>query len=279
MKGQAIKLNKNYIVVESWMTQELGLSGNELLMYAIIYGFSQAKNQICSCGDEYFASWLNLELRSIIRIKNRLKARGLIERIDDITVSNGGAMQDNRRAGYRAIRPQIGDKMSCNLGDNMSPNPSEIGDNLSCNSGKKGDKMSRVIKKYVTNCPEIHDNLSSRATLDNTKYNLNNNTTQRARACARRAVDAVQIVTDGDKLTALPIDSDIAVKLWERAVASLEIDIHSLGFDVWIRPLKPLGFCDNTLVLQAPSDGARDEVNSRYLPLMRRCLSDIATAG
>ena len=35
-------MNKNsYITIQSWMREELGLSGNELMTYAIVYGFSQ----------------------------------------------------------------------------------------------------------------------------------------------------------------------------------------------------------------------------------------------
>ena len=33
--------NKNYIQIQGWMINELNLKGNELLLYAIIYGFSQ----------------------------------------------------------------------------------------------------------------------------------------------------------------------------------------------------------------------------------------------
>lgn len=118
-----------------------------------------------------------------------------------------------------------------------------------------------------------------KAIIHNTKYNLNNNNTStRVRACARRAVDAIQIVVSGDRLTALPIDGDLAINVWESVKKQLEVDVHSLGFDVWIKPLKPLGFYDNTLILQAPSDGVKNEVNSRYLPLIRKCLSVGATA-
>ena len=33
--------NENYLVIQGWMITELKLKGNELLIYAIIYGFSQ----------------------------------------------------------------------------------------------------------------------------------------------------------------------------------------------------------------------------------------------
>lgn len=33
--------NENYLVIQGWMITELKLKGNELLIYAIIYGFSR----------------------------------------------------------------------------------------------------------------------------------------------------------------------------------------------------------------------------------------------
>ena len=35
---------ENYVVVQGWMITELGLKGNELLIYAVIHGFSQVPN-------------------------------------------------------------------------------------------------------------------------------------------------------------------------------------------------------------------------------------------
>jgi len=252
MKKQAIRLNKNYIVVESWMTQELRLSGNELLVYAIIYGFSQTKNQVCTCGDEYMATWLNVATRSIVRSKNQLIARKLIEKVYND--------QDKRKCGYIAICPQIGDKMSCNLGDNLSCKLQKIGDNLSCNSGEIGDKMSRVMKKYVTKCHEIGDKMS-RASLDNTKYsNKNNNTTTHARTRAR----GITILSGSDDYPRGLRDKEQAEADWKPVLSKLEADINSLGFDVWIKPLIPIGYYDETLVLISPSAASRDEVINRY---------------
>ena len=33
--------NENYITIQGWMINELGLKGNSLIIYANIYGFSQ----------------------------------------------------------------------------------------------------------------------------------------------------------------------------------------------------------------------------------------------
>jgi hypothetical protein len=40
----------NYITILGWMVNRLGLSGNELMVYAIIHRFSQDKNQAMKAG-------------------------------------------------------------------------------------------------------------------------------------------------------------------------------------------------------------------------------------
>jgi hypothetical protein len=43
---QTKSISNNYISIQGWMVEQLGLKGNELLAYALIHGFSQdGKNQ------------------------------------------------------------------------------------------------------------------------------------------------------------------------------------------------------------------------------------------
>lgn len=49
--------NENYITIQGWMINKLGLSGNELLCYALIYGFSQ-DGESCFCGSRKYISEL-----------------------------------------------------------------------------------------------------------------------------------------------------------------------------------------------------------------------------
>lgn len=63
-----------------------------------------------------------------------------------------------------------------------------------------------------------------------------------------------------------------AQAIWSSMLSTLEVETNSLNFDVWIKPLKPLGVNDETLVMLAPSENARDEVNRRCLPLIKTAL-------
>lgn len=51
----------NYILVYGWMVTELGLKGNELFLYAIIYGFSQDGETEFSGSLRYMQEWLGVE--------------------------------------------------------------------------------------------------------------------------------------------------------------------------------------------------------------------------
>lgn len=44
---------QNFYVVQGWMVSDLGLKGNELAVYAIIYGFSQAEQQYYTGSAQY----------------------------------------------------------------------------------------------------------------------------------------------------------------------------------------------------------------------------------
>ena len=44
-----------YVVLQQYMVEGLGLTGDELIVYAIIYGFCLDGKSSCRCTREYFA--------------------------------------------------------------------------------------------------------------------------------------------------------------------------------------------------------------------------------
>lgn len=131
------KLKKDQFVnIQAFMVSELGLSGNDLLVYAIIYGFSQDGENVFMGNRSYLAAWCGCSERSVQRNINNLVARGLIEQ----TFKSA----DCRSVYYRAITTS--DKMS----------PVTICDDTS-------DNLSGVP---VTFCDDTSDNLS-RVYIDN----------------------------------------------------------------------------------------------------------------
>ena len=69
-------MNSRYIVVMSWMLTSLGLSGNELLCYALVYGHSQDGQGGYWGSLSHTAERLNISRRTAVDVLNRLVEKG-----------------------------------------------------------------------------------------------------------------------------------------------------------------------------------------------------------
>ncbi len=68
----------NYIVIQSFMVKDLKLKGNELIIYAAIYGFSQTENQAFTGSLQYLADWTNSTKQGVIKNLKSLVEKGYI---------------------------------------------------------------------------------------------------------------------------------------------------------------------------------------------------------
>lgn len=74
---------ESFFTVQAFMINELKLKGNELLIYAIIFGFSQAENQFFTGSLNYLASWCGISSKTTVKtILNNLIDKGLLEKED-----------------------------------------------------------------------------------------------------------------------------------------------------------------------------------------------------
>ena len=74
--------SENYVVIQGWMIKELGLKGNELLVYALIYGFSQTEGQKFTGSLQYLEDWCNSSRQGIIKCLQSLQQKQLIIKKD-----------------------------------------------------------------------------------------------------------------------------------------------------------------------------------------------------
>lgn len=82
----------NFVTIQGWMRTKLNLKGNELLAYAVIYGFSQTDGAKFTGSRKYLAEWCGCSLATIDRTLNSLVDKGLISRTSCVT-----------KHGYRAV--------------------------------------------------------------------------------------------------------------------------------------------------------------------------------
>ncbi len=79
--GAAHGIEGSFVVVHEFMAKGLGLKGNDLIVYARIFGFANA-------GKPYFeskagsAGFCGISKRAAFSVVSRLKARGLIEEVE-----------------------------------------------------------------------------------------------------------------------------------------------------------------------------------------------------
>lgn len=81
MKKSWVK-DGNYITIQSFMIKDLKLKGNELLTYAIIYGFSQNGESKFTGSLQYIADWTNSTKQGVMKNLKALVAKGLIVKTD-----------------------------------------------------------------------------------------------------------------------------------------------------------------------------------------------------
>ena len=87
-----------YITIQGWMRTDLNLSGNELIVYAIIYGFSQNKQGEFTGSAQYLADWVGCTRRTVMTILNKLVEEKLISKTELILNNN------EKRVSYQAER-------------------------------------------------------------------------------------------------------------------------------------------------------------------------------
>lgn len=143
----------NYILIQGWMTNRLKLKGNELLCYAIIYGFTQKDGETYHGGVDYLAQACNTSGRTIIRTLDKLSGDGLIKK-DSMVVK--GVRNANYTCNTDKI-PKIDEESECDKSshsDKMSPTT----DTTKCHI--EDDKMSHqdMTKCHIDGDKMSHNN-------------------------------------------------------------------------------------------------------------------------
>lgn len=92
--------DENYIHLPGWAVTRLGLKGNELLVYSIIYGFSQDGETRFTGSLQYLADWTNSTKQSCIKCLKSLAEKGYITKYEKIV--NGVKFCE-----YQAVKPKF----------------------------------------------------------------------------------------------------------------------------------------------------------------------------
>ena len=147
------KVNReNFVALQGFMLTDLKLKGNELIIYACIYGFSQAENQVFSGSLQYLADWTNSTKQGVIKCLKSLIEKGYIKK-------NEHTINGVKFCEYYATKFNTPMQQSLTGGMQQSlPNNIDI-NNISHNKEKKESKNSFdvIIADYAKGNEEITD--------------------------------------------------------------------------------------------------------------------------
>lgn len=137
----AIK-KENYITIQGWMVSDLQLKGNELLVYAIIYGFSQDGENRFTGSLGYLAEWTNSTKQGVLKCLKSLVEKGYICKTDKII--NGVKFCEYHSTEFNGVLNKVEQGMQQSLtggGKQSLPN------NLSLNNKNNNQEDNKGRKK------------------------------------------------------------------------------------------------------------------------------------
>ena len=119
---------ENFINIQGWMITDLNLKGNDLLIYAIIYGFTQDGQQWFEGSRQYLAEWCNSTKKGISKNLDSLTKKGYIIKeeqvINNVKFCKYKANLEKLTLGNKV--PQGGEQSSLGGGEQSSPNNIDI---------------------------------------------------------------------------------------------------------------------------------------------------------
>ena len=95
---------ENYITIQGWMVTELGLSGSELIVYALIYGFSQDGESGFLGSQSYLGDWIRKRREAANKVVARLERKGLICKV---LTDDGAILYTARKPCERNAHPPV----------------------------------------------------------------------------------------------------------------------------------------------------------------------------
>ena len=204
-----------YFVVQSWMVTDLKLSGNDLIVYAIIYGFSQDGESRFTGSLQYLADWCNATKAGIQKNLKNLVDAGLIEKYESF--KNNIKFCEYSCTPYNKVAHPMQQSCINNIVDNIEE--SNIINDIS--TQPEDDYSSKGYSKE-----ELRDDFLGSAKKSKARRPIN-----------RRPTLFDKCVAEIDKFTDIP---ELREALIQFLKIRLEVKDKPLGIEYWKGLLKKL---------------------------------------
>lgn len=158
--------NENYIVIQGWMINELELKTNELIIYAIIYGFCQDKEGEYNGSLTYLAECIRSTKKTVIETLKKLIDKDLITKTE---VNKNGVKFCKYKTNMGGVKITPGVVKNLHQGGvKITPNNKE--DNSYVNIYYVGEKSKKFIKPTIEEiksyCKERKNNIDAETFFD-----------------------------------------------------------------------------------------------------------------
>lgn len=131
-----------FVVIQSWML-DYDLSTKELLIYAVIYGFSQDEKAIFYGSRQYIANWTKTSLRQTQRILDSLVERKFLRKTFQYE-------NNVKKCFYQALKPNV----NLSLPMPLCPTPSDTMTLRECQDVTEISDTMAHNNKYIINLKE-----------------------------------------------------------------------------------------------------------------------------
>lgn len=161
---------QNYVVIQGWMLSKLQLKGNDLLIYAIIYGFSQNTDCKFTGSLQYLADWTNSTKQGCLNSLKNLLDKKLITKKDYII--NGVKFVEYYSNDFNEVVKKVEqgysndfnggsqETLPNNTNDKLIDNSININDKANTASGFSNKKENPTISILENVQPTVKENLT-----------------------------------------------------------------------------------------------------------------------
>lgn len=206
--------NENFIAIQGFMVKELGLSGNELIAYALIYGFSQDNESEFKGSLNYVAEWLNCSKTTAFNLLNKLADDGFIKKTEK-------TINGVKFCNYSAVKPDDEELKKIKLRKQIR---------------KEKEKTERSSKKLNT-CSKNYNGCSKKLNEGVQKVDTHNNNIDNIKDNISETIGEVHTSTN--------IDGEVHTSVSEKQTARVtRQDMHAKKDDMLNRFFE---ICDNNI--------------------------------
>ena len=164
--------NENYVVIQGFMVNEMKLKGNELLVYAIIYGFSQEEGQVFSGSLQYLADWTNSSKQGVSKNLKSLVEKGYLGKNDKYI--NGVKFCEYYATKFNGVCNSVVQGIQQSL---IPPIQQSLTNNIdldNIDNNINNKKENKKEKSYLSPLGEFNNVLLTQEELDKLKENIVN---------------------------------------------------------------------------------------------------------